>query len=74
MSHRVRIDPIIRKELDACPFPWSIRIGSKHLILTINDKKVTILPRGSSMLQESNRRPTLNARAIIRRFIEKESR
>ena len=65
----MRIDPIIQQELEIVKrkgFPVKIEDGSKHMLLYINEKFVSVLGRHN----KDDPRMAKNTRARIRRFLK----
>lgn len=66
----MRVPDLIQEELDMCDVPWKIVSGRKHHKIFIGSRLAGILPHG--VLQQADKRSTLNVRAQIRRAIQKE--
>lgn len=62
----MRLPKEVQAALDGCGQPWSLERGSRHMKIIVGGRFVGILP-ANGKISESNRRPTLNIAAQIKR-------
>ncbi|WP_152048493.1 hypothetical protein [Aureimonas psammosilenae] len=66
----MRLSPLIRRELEACPLPWTIEERKRNTAIRIAGRLVGTLGHGH---HHDVGHTTRNIRAAIRRFVRERT-
>jgi hypothetical protein len=64
---KVKLDPRLRDELDACGLPWELGRGRRHLKLFVAGRLAAVIPHGTGKTED--RRADNNVLAAVRRLV-----